>query len=91
MQIICKAVSSTNPPREYYASTSFWFKIDGEIENFNIIDLSVDKAYHEDDINIDNTVGVKTGGYIAHEVITDNDRAVFDYITKSLLGVDYTN
>ena len=85
---ICKAVSSTNPPREYYASISFWVKLDGEIENFNIIDLSVDDAYSED-INVDNAVGVKTGGYIAHEVITDNDRAVFEHITKSLLGVDY--
>lgn len=85
---ICKAVSSTNPPREYYASISFWVKLDGEIENFNIIDLSFDDAYSED-INVDNAVGVKTGGYIAHEVITDNDRAVFEHITKSLLGVDY--
>lgn len=87
-RFICKAVSSTNPPREYYASISFWVNLDGEIENFNIIDLSVDDAYSED-INVDNTVGVKTGGYIAHEVITDNDRAVFEHITKSLLGVDY--
>ena len=34
-------------------------------------------------------VGVKKGSYIAHEVITDNDRAVFEYVTKSVLGVDY--
>lgn len=86
-RFICKAVSSTNPPREYYASISFWVKLDGEIENFNIIDLSVNEQSSED--NIDNAVGAKIGGYVAHEYITDQDKAVFEYVTKDMYGVDY--
>lgn len=66
---ICKAVSSTHPQREYYPSISFWVKLDGEIENFNIIDLSVNEQCSID--NIDNTFGAKIGGYVAHEYITD--------------------
>lgn len=87
-RFICRAVSTTNPPREYYASVTFYVNLDGEIENFNILDLSVNEQYSTYN-NADNAAGVKVGGYVAHEEITDNDRAVFEHITKSLLGVDY--
>lgn len=87
-RFICKAVSSTNPPREYYASISFWVKLDGEIENFNIIDLSVNENVSEDNIT-NKPAGFITGGYVAHEYITEQDKAVFEYVTKDMYGVDY--
>lgn len=87
-RFICKAVSATHPLREYYASVSFWVKLDGEIANFNIIDLSVNEQSTTDN-NSDNAVGFKTGGYVAHEYITEQDKAVFEYITKDMYVVDY--
>lgn len=87
-RFICKAVSSTNPPREYYASVSFYIKPDGEIEDFNIIDLSVNEISSTDN-NTANGFGAKTGGYVAHECITEQDKAVFEYVTKDMYGVDY--
>lgn len=81
---ICKAVSTTNPSKEYYVSVTFYVNLDGDIENLDITDLSVNDVLP---YNVENYS--KLGGYIAHEVITDNDRAVFEYVTKSLLGVDY--
>lgn len=84
-RFICKAVSATNPPREYYASVSFHITPDGNIENFNIVDLSIDESSSA----ANNAVGFKTGGYVAHEYITEQDKAVFEYVTKDMYGVDY--
>lgn len=81
---ICKAESVTHLAREYYASVTFYLNLDGEIENLDIVDLSVNET-----LPLGNEAANTAGGYIAHEIITDNDRAVFEYVKKSLIGVDY--
>lgn len=83
-RFLCKAVSSTNPPREYQALVSFYVNLEGEISNRHVKDLSVDE------VGMDNVGGyARFGGYVAHEEITEQDRAVFNYAVKDLLGVEY--
>lgn len=82
-RFLCKAVSSTNPPREYQAMVSFYVNLEGEILNRHVKDLSVDEA------GMDTFGHAKVGGYVAHEEITEQDREVFNYAVKNLLGVEY--
>lgn len=62
---------------------SFYTNLDVEITDCYVKYLSVDE------IGIDNVGYTKFGGFIAHKEITEQDRAVFNYAVKDLLGVEY--
>lgn len=83
-RFIAKGITATHPAREFHAWIEVFVDTNQHVELKKIIDMSINS---ETKTNTDN---FSIGGYIAHEQLTEQDIAVFNYAFHNMLGVDST-